>query len=80
MAGYAINVHSILYEPMAWFGRQKRRAITKELQSSESTLETTFLEYFATRETVECKGTYFEVSINNFLFPTNLLATITILE
>ena len=60
MAGYAVNVRSILDNPEAWYGRVKPRNPGEE-KTSESTLETAFLEHFATRETVECRGTYKEV-------------------
>ena len=79
MAGFAVNVHSILDNPDAWYGRTRPRSPSEE-KTSESTLETAFLEHFATRETVECRGTYKEVGpgtcmhcASNSIYCSNLL-------
>ena len=56
MAGFAIQVQHIMSKPDVWVGFDETGQPTKR-----GYLETMFLENFASRETVECKGNNEEV-------------------
>ena len=56
MAGFAINVQKILDKPDVRVGLEENGKPTKR-----GYLETSFLEKFATRKTVECRGITNEV-------------------
>ena len=58
MAGFAIQVQYILSKPDVWVGFDETGHPTKP-----GYLETMFLENFASRETVECRGNNDEVYI-----------------
>ncbi len=57
MAGFAIRVEPILSKPNAWMGF----ITSPENPSSKGYLESNFLENFASRENVECRGNNKEV-------------------
>lgn len=56
MAGFAVNVQKILDHPSVQVGFEENGKPTKR-----GYLETSFLEKFATRKTVECRGITNEV-------------------
>ena len=59
MAGFAINLRSILTRPEVWLGRDVRGRDSRVGQ-----LETDLLEHFTTRDRVECRGSNSEVFFN----------------
>lgn len=72
MAGFAVNILHFLSKPgikMGFYEEKGRRRPVKE-----GHLETGYLENFASRETVECRGSDKEVRIRMYVRVTNLIA------
>ena len=65
MAGFAINVERIIEKPEVRVGLLEDGKPTKR-----GYLETSFLEHFATRETVECRGRTNEVNATIIVYFT----------
>ncbi len=59
MAGFSVHVKTLLTKPNVWVGFDPLGEPTQR-----GYLETSFLENFATRNTVECRGNNREVRIN----------------
>lgn len=62
MAGFAIRVELILSNPNVWMGFAESGR-----PSSMGYLESNFVENFATRESVECRGNNREVCVHNYI-------------
>ena len=58
MAGFAVNLCLLLANPDVWMGRDIRGRDSRVGQ-----LETDFLEFFMTRDRVECRGLNSEVMV-----------------